>query len=142
MSTFGRLLLVTLFSLCSLVAGAQQKKIKHAPVKATSPASGEEMFISYCAVCHGKDGKGGGPAAEALKVPPADLTVLAQKNSGKFPSNHVTSVLRGEANLPAHGNKEMPVWGAIFWQMSQGHETEVQQRVANLTKYVESLQKK
>jgi len=27
----------------------------------------------------------------------------------------VTSVLNGQANLAAHGNKEMPVWGKIFW---------------------------
>jgi mono/diheme cytochrome c family protein len=111
MSTCGRLLMVTLLSFVSLAAGAQQKEIKHAPVKATSPASGQEMYMNYCAVCHGKDGKGGGPAAEALKVPPADLTVLAQKNGGKFPSSHVSSVIRGEADLPAHGNSETPVWG-------------------------------
>ncbi|MBZ5572099.1 MAG: cytochrome c [Acidobacteriia bacterium] len=48
-----------------------------------SPASGQQMYSAYCAVCHGNDGKGGGPAAEALKVPPPDLTVLARKNGGK-----------------------------------------------------------
>jgi len=69
------------------------------------------MFINYCAACHGKDGKGDGPAASALKVAPADLTALAQKNSGKYPVMRVTSVLNGQANLAAHGNKEMPVWG-------------------------------
>ncbi len=30
--------------------------IKHVPVKSTSAASGKEMYESYCAVCHGKDG--------------------------------------------------------------------------------------
>jgi hypothetical protein len=67
---------------------------------------------------------------------------LAAKNGGKFPSNHVAAVIRGEANLPAHGNKEMPVWGPIFWKMSGGHESEVQQRITNLTNFVESLQVK
>ena len=28
--------------------------IKHVPIKQTSPASGQEMFTSYCAACHGK----------------------------------------------------------------------------------------
>ena len=32
--------------------------IKHVPVSATSAASGKEMFTSYCAACHGTDGKG------------------------------------------------------------------------------------
>ena len=50
-----------------------QKVIQHATVKPTSPASGQEMYKAYCAVCHGTDGKGGGPAASALKVPPPTL---------------------------------------------------------------------
>jgi mono/diheme cytochrome c family protein len=116
--------------------------IKHVTVKQTSPASGKEMFTSYCAVCHGTDGKGGGPAAAALKTPPADLTLLSKNNGGKFPSLKVSSILRGTSDLPAHGSKEMPVWGPLFRSISGGHETEVQQRVSNLTQYVESLQVK
>jgi mono/diheme cytochrome c family protein len=122
---------------------AQPKKvIEHAPVKATSPASGKEMYTSYCAVCHGTDGKGGGPAAGALKTAPSDLTTLSKNNGGKYPALKVTSAIRGESNLPAHGSKDMPVWGSLFWGMSHGHEGEVQQRVANLTQYIESLQAK
>lgn len=131
--------------LFTLALGAQEqpaKVIKHVPVKPTSPASGKEMYNTYCAVCHGTDGKGAGPAAEALKVPPTDLTTLAKKNSGKFPSMQVAATIRGEANVPAHGTKEMPVWGRLFWSMSQGHEGEVQQRVANLTGYLEAMQAK
>jgi hypothetical protein len=52
----------------------------------------------------------------------------------------VSSAIRGEGGLPAHGSKDMPVWGSLFWSMSSGHEGEVQQRVANLTHYIESLQ--
>lgn len=128
--------------LCSAGAWTQDKVVKHVPVKPTSAASGKEMFTSYCATCHGTDGKGNGPAASALKMPPSDLTLLSQKNGGKFPSLHVGAVLRGEATLPAHGSKDMPVWGPLFWHMSQGHSAEVQQRVTNLTKYIESLQAK
>jgi mono/diheme cytochrome c family protein len=116
--------------------------IKHVPVRTTNAASGKEMFNSYCAVCHGTDGQGAGPAATALKVPPTNLSALAQKEGGKYPSLHVTSVIRGEAELPAHGSKDMPVWGPLFFRMSQGHESEVQQRIANLNQYIESLQKK
>jgi Cytochrome c len=67
------------------------------------------MYTAYCAVCHGQDGKGNGPATEALKVPPPELTVLAQKNGGKYLSMRVASIIRGEAALPANGTKEMPV---------------------------------
>jgi mono/diheme cytochrome c family protein len=120
----------------------QKPEVKKAPAPQTSPASGKEMFEAYCAVCHGKDAKGGGPAAAALKTPPADLTTLAQRNGGKFPSMKVMSILRGQAGVAAHGNQEMPVWGPVFWTMSQGHPSEVQQRVTNLTRYLESVQAK
>ena len=122
--------------------GQSQKVIQHVPVKSTSPASGKEMYTTYCAVCHGTDGKGGGPAASALKTPPTDLTMLSKNNGGKFPAMKVMSAIRGESGLPAHGSREMPVWGSLFWSMSARHEGEVQQRVANLTKYIESLQEK
>ena len=127
-----------------MTAPAQEpkKEIKHVPVTATSPASGQEMYKTYCAVCHGTDGKGNGPAAGALKVPPTDLTALASKNGGKYPAMKVSSVISGEEALPAHGSKEMPIWGHLFRSMSGGHESEVHQRITNLNKYIESLQKK
>jgi mono/diheme cytochrome c family protein len=124
------------------LAQDQKPTVKHTPAPQTSAASGKEMYMAYCASCHGKDGKGDGPAASALKDAPADLTVLAKNNSGKYPSDKVMSVLRGQANLAAHGTQEMPVWGKVFWKMSQGHEGEVQQRISNLSRYIESLQAK
>lgn len=98
--------------------------------------------MSYCASCHGKDAKGDGPAAASLKQLPANLTQLAKLNKGKYPVDEVTSVLRGQATLVAHGDQAMPVWGPVFWRMSQGHEEIVQMRIANLNKYIESLQEK
>ena len=122
--------------------GQPAKTIKHVPIKSTSPVSGKDMYTTYCAVCHGTDGKGGGPAASALKVPPTDLTLLSKNNGGKYPSIKVAASIRGETAFPAHGSKDMPVWGALFWSVSSGHQGEVQQRVVNLTKYIESLQAK
>jgi len=128
---------VLVFSQAAFSQSQENKpEIKHVPPPATSPASGKQMFKAYCAPCHGPSGKGDGPAAAALKTPPADLTALAKSNDGKFPAAKVTSILRGQ------GSHEMPVWGPVFWQMSHGHETEVQQRIANLTQYIESLQSK
>lgn len=140
------------FSICGVVvliasgilALAQESKptVKHEAAAATSPASGKEMFDSYCASCHGKGGKGDGPAASALKQPPADLTTLAQRNGGKYPDDKVNAILRGQSKLMAHGDQEMPVWGPVFWKMSGGREEVVQLRVSNLNKYLESLQQK
>jgi mono/diheme cytochrome c family protein len=124
------------------IALSQEAKpeVKHGAAPQTSPASGKEMFLNYCAACHGKDAKGDGPAAPGLKATPADLTVLAKLNGGKYPANKVTSILRGQTNLVPHGDQEMPVWGRVFWSMSQGSEAVVTQRIANLNRYIESLQ--
>jgi mono/diheme cytochrome c family protein len=127
----------------ALTSGAQEepkKTIQHVPLKPTSPASGNGMFTSYCAACHGAEGKGNGPAAEALKTPPSDLTALSKNNGGKYPALKVASAIRGEAAVGAHGNKEMPVWGDLFREISAGHQTEVDQRVANLVNYIKTLQ--
>lgn len=136
------LVLVCLGVACVAQSQETKPQVKHAPAPQTSAASGKEMFNSYCASCHGVDAKGDGPAAAALKSKPADLTLLSKDNGGKFPANRVMSILHGQATVTAHGNRDMPVWGPVFWHMSQGHPAEVQQRVTNLTKYIESLQAK
>jgi mono/diheme cytochrome c family protein len=116
--------------------------VKHVPITKTSPTSGKEMFNSYCAVCHGTDGKGGGPAASAMKTPPINLTVLAKNGGGKYPAPHVAAVIRGQAITASHGSQDMPVWGPLFSSISQGHEAQVQQRISNLVSYIETLQAK
>lgn len=133
-------LIVIWAALCAAAQEKQEKEVKHVPIKHTSAASGQEMFMTYCAVCHGKDAKGDGPAARALNKQPADLTRLAAKNGGKYPSDRVSQTIRGEVEVPAHGTREMPMWGNLFYQMSQGHQAEVQLRVANLNQYIQSLQ--
>ena len=87
----GIFLSAALFATTVLMTHSQT--VKHGPVTDTSPVSGEQMFNAYCAVCHGKDGKGNGPAATALKTPPPDLSTLAQSHGGKYPATYVQSVL-------------------------------------------------
>lgn len=135
------LILISTFAVAQQ-APAQTPTVKHVPVTKTSPTSGKEMFSNYCAVCHGKVGKGDGPAASAMKTPPVDLTSLAQKNGGKYPAAHVAAVIRGQAGPASHGNQDMPVWGPLFSSLSRGHESEVQQRISNLVAYVGTLQAK
>lgn len=116
--------------------------VKKTPVTPTSAASGEEMFKTYCASCHGVEGKGDGPAAAALKKAPANLATLSERNSGKFPERAVFGAIKGDSNTPAHGSKDMPVWGTVFQSLSHGDQGQVQLRISNLTKYIESIQAK
>ena len=136
------ILLIVAIAIPLIAQQAATPKVKKVPATYTSPASGQEMYVSYCASCHGKDGKGKGPAAPAMKAPPTDLTLLAKKNNGGFPTDRFASVLTGKQAISAHGSEDMPVWGPIFWKLSQSHPAEVQQRIYNLDKYVQSLQQR
>src|ERR1700739_820904 len=108
---------------------AQEKKIKKVEATYTRPDSGPEMFRTYCAVCHGEDGKGNGPAASALKTAPADLTALTQKHNGKFPVLEVQQYIRGESASVAHGSRDMPMWGDVLKNVSAGGDSVIQIRV-------------
>jgi len=98
----------------SAAAPQANPNIKHVPVTHTSPSSGKKMYEAYCASCHGIDGKGDGPAAPGLKIPPANLTMLVVKNGGTFPTAHVAAEIEGDARALAHGSKDMPVWGPVL----------------------------
>ena len=125
-----------------LLIAQEAPKVKRVPAHSISSIQGQDLFREYCAVCHGTDGKGGGPAATALKSMPSDLTQLAIKNHGKFPERRVQAVLSEEGvNIAAHGSREMPIWGTILRRLGTNEDLGAV-RVYNLLKYVESLQAK
>jgi mono/diheme cytochrome c family protein len=125
-----------------ILAGQTSPQVKKAPVKETSPASGKEMYIQYCASCHGKDGKGDGPAASALKVAPSNLATLSARNNGTFPEIKISRIIEGNDDLAAHGSRDMPTWGQVFHQMEGAGPATEKLRVANLTACLKSLQGK
>jgi mono/diheme cytochrome c family protein len=140
---FRFVLLSALLATGSAFAGDPHLVIRKVLAPATSPVSGSEMFNQYCASCHGADAKGRGPALAALKTPPPDLTQLSRNNQGRYPDARVYSAIRGDANFPAHGSKDMPVWGVIFHEMGgENAEAEVAVRMRNLCLYIQSLQQK
>jgi len=116
-------------------------KLEVAGARDAGLTKGPDLYRRYCAVCHGKDGKGGGPAAAALKATPTDLTQLAKRNGGKFPVGTVRQLLGGGSSTPAHGSQEMPIWGPVFRAMSPD-ENVAKLRVDNLLRYLESIQPK
>jgi mono/diheme cytochrome c family protein len=136
-----RNLVVFMVSVSLGVAGYAQDRtaVKHSPAPNTDPASGVEMYRTYCAVCHGLDGKGNGPAAAALKQALPDLTLLSKKNGGEFPMFHVSNVIQGDSVIAAHGSKDMPMWGDVFRELKRD-ESVVKLRVHNLAQYIASLQ--
>lgn len=85
-----------------------------------SADDGARSFVRACAACHGNAGRGDGPAAQALRTPPPDLTRLAGRHGGTFPRAHVRSVMLGEVDVRAHGTREMPVWALEFGPSASG----------------------
>jgi mono/diheme cytochrome c family protein len=100
---------------------------------------GQKLYVEYCASCHGTDGKGGGPVASSLKTPLPDLTKIPLEN-GKFPALKIKNIISGEVTAPAHGTREMPVWGLYFRRLKD--ESNSVLNVYALTRYIESLQVK
>lgn len=80
---------------------------------ALAQASGMELFGQFCASCHGPSGRGDGPVAPTLKAKVPDLTPIGARD-GSFPAQRVRDMIDGRAMIPAHGTREMPVWGYEF----------------------------
>ena len=78
------LLLLDLFLLPAVLLWAAQKE-GQTPSPTRNPLEGTDIFLHYCASCHGVDGRGHGPASVALKHGAPDLTRIAQKESRNIP---------------------------------------------------------
>jgi mono/diheme cytochrome c family protein len=120
---------------------AQKPNVKGVRGVPIVSVEGKDNFDAYCAVCHGTDGKGNGPAAPAMKATVPDLTTIAKRNGGKFDAVRVQRLIQGvdRTNTPAHGVEDMPIWGDVFKSDDKGTMT---LRVTNLVSYVQSLQQK
>lgn len=142
-TAFGILALLGMAVLLNLPAMSQEnpKNEFQEEQRLIESLDGRVLFRAYCAACHGADGKGGGPAASSLKTPPPDLTLISRRNGGKFPAAKVQKIISGEDSEPAHGSRQMPVWGPIFGQIAWDQDLG-NVRIYNLSKYIESLQQK
>lgn len=134
--------MLVVVSMAALIVCAAAQPANHLP-PVIRPVDGTGIFRNYCATCHGLDGRGDGPVSKALKGEVPDLTRLSQRNDGAYPAMHVRNTIMFGTDdlLPAHGSKEMPIWGPIF------HEIEFDRdlghvRLENITKYLESIQRK
>ena len=102
---------------------------------------GRDWYVRACASCHGVDGRGGGPVASALRVPPSDLTALAERG-GTFPRRYAIAVTTGAQEITGHGTREMPVWSERFGTGAEGVASAyARRRVEMLADHLESLQR-
>lgn len=106
-------------------------------------ATGDYLFRTYCAACHGTSARGDGPLADSMRRRPADLTAIAKRNKGVFPSEEVYRMIDGREPVKGHGGPDMPVWGDVFTRsVDAGDPAIVQARIRALVAYLEGLQMK
>jgi mono/diheme cytochrome c family protein len=85
-------------------------------------AMGKKVYMDRCALCHGTDGKGDGPAAAALNPKPRDHTDGAYMNSRT--DEQLLEVIH-------NGKGGMPAWKGVLSE----------QEMQNVLKYVRTLAK-
>jgi mono/diheme cytochrome c family protein len=109
------------------------------------PGSGDpgaQLFRTYCASCHGVNGRGGGPVTGQLRKIPPDLTKYTARNGGVFPSERVRQIVDGRG-VAAHGDREMPVWGDAFQSTHGGLTPEAaRNRIDAIVRYLEAIQER
>ncbi|MFK5895297.1 MAG: c-type cytochrome [Pseudomonadota bacterium] len=101
------LFILSILSICSIQAVANPP-----------PAyEGRRLFVSYCLLCHGVDGKGDGPLSKVMKITPADLTTTVRARSDTI----LTKIISGNGRQTITGRDRhnilsdaMPKWKDVF----------------------------
>ena len=106
-----------------------------------APAADDvETKVQVCAACHGQNGKGDGSVSAELRTKPSDLTLIAKRNGGVFPTEVLYQIIDGRRTIRAYGTYEMPVWGSVF--QSSGPENVARNRILAIIDYLKSIQLK
>ena len=113
------------------------------PAQPMLASLGAETFQQYCASCHGAGARGDGPAADALRIRPADLTRIAARRGGEFPDAEIATYIDGRFEVEAHGTREMPIWGERLGDpIAEGIDPDelVRGRILTLVEHLKSIQ--
>jgi Cytochrome c len=109
--------------------------------------TGKKDYDDNCAACHGPDGKGAGSATYVIpQINPADLTHITKRSGGTFPFDKVVASIDGRDQIPSHKRFDMPFWGVRFQEpekeFTPDSEARVKQRIADIVRYIETMQEK
>ncbi len=133
------LVLMAFVAAASLVA-QQAPPSKQGRPGGTVGEDGAQLFKTWCATCHGLTAQGNGPLAPMMKHPVPDLTQIATRNGGVFPSARIRRIVDGR-DVPSHGERDMPVWGTAFRTSKEGlTEAAASARIDAIVGYLEGIQ--
>lgn len=131
----------------TLVAGAAlllMSACAGTPEREPGKLSGLEMYQQLCSSCHGVSAHGDGPVSSLIKIGVPDLTRIAARDGGDFPTEDVRRTIDGRWDRRAHGARDMPVWGWQLYDSSSGDDAreraEVDSMIDRLVVYLRSIQ--
>ena len=114
------------------------------PERSPAQMSGMEMYQQLCSSCHGVSGHGDGPVSSLIKIGVPDLTRIAAREGGEFPTEDVRRTIDGRWDRRAHGARDMPVWGWQLYDSSATNAAEesalVDSMINRLVEYVRGIQ--
>jgi len=136
-------------ALATWASAAQQPAAPKAPSGEAPPGpgvaavSGAYSFRTYCASCHGVDGKGDGPLTDSLRFHPPDLTLIAKRHGGEFPFDKVVRIVDGRDSVKGHGGPDMPIWGDAFRNADTGYDdAAARAKIRGVVEHLKSIQAK
>lgn len=113
-------------------------------VEPARQSTGALDFAENCAACHGAAGRGDGALTGNLPKRPADLTQLAKRNGGVFPTTRVMAQIWGYAGQKGAG--VMPGFAPlldgemVLYDGGDGIDTPTPIRLVELAEYLKTLQ--
>ena len=108
-------------------------------------SNGPQLFKKHCTSCHGHTAQGDGPRASSFTIPPANLTLIAQRNGGTFPTADVMAQINGYSGRHQMGGmpefEEVIKSPLIDWTAPTGEVIPTPQALLALATYLEKIQK-
>lgn len=106
--------------------------------------SGASLYQKHCTSCHGTTGQGDGPRAASFAIPPANLTLLSDRNGGTFPTADVMAQINGYSGRHQMGGmpefEEVLQSPIIDWTSPTGEVIPTPEALLALATYLESIQ--
>ena len=113
------------------------------PIPGETVSAGRQYFVRYCSACHGDDRPRRWPSRPGPAYATCRSHAYCPAAWRALPRGRDCCVIDGRTVVPAHGSREMPIWGERFGEMVGGGsvgEEVVRGNLLVLIEYLQSIQ--